>query len=776
MRFYENAPTLIAEQDQFEKDMIDFSAGVINPVKFKAIRVAHGVYEQRQEHTYMIRIRCAAGGITPKQLKKVAELGRLYGSGEVHFTTRQEVQVHDVLLQHVIKVIRGLNEVDLSSRGGGGNTIRNILTSPLSGIEPGEVFDVDPYAVALTTRMIHEDDSWNLPRKFKIAMSNSDEDTAFTQTTCLGFIATIKDGQKGFKVYCAGGMGAKPMVGHELLDFIPENKVYQVTKAIKIMFDKHGNRRSKYSSRIKFLWKKLDREAFLKLFNEEYDLLKNDESLNLDIQEIVNDGNDPNIAVESVDSVEFELWKKRYVLDQKQPGLSTIKMPLCLGDLLTEDAYVLCDFLDQFGDNTIRCDRAQNMRLRNIPTKYLGNVYNIVNSMSHTLVEHAPFIANMINCTGAQTCKLGICLPRGLSTELRDRLIDSDLNLDAIPEFRLNMSGCPNTCGMHHIADLGFFGKIGRKDGKIYPAYNILAGAKVAAGKTEYAKKVSDLPAHAVPEFVYRFLKHYIEEKEEYSSYIDYLEAEGNDLIQSISEELKEVPDYDEDQQFYIDFGAKRPLRLDDMGAAECSAGMFDMINVDKKNIETIIKGLTTSETVEADLYKMMFHTARMLLVTRGLDATTQQQAFAYFEKHFVVTELVDIGYKDLLVEAKNKNTSYLLENQSRVETLAQAVLALYKSMDDSLRFKQTPKQQANEKTDNITALLKDYRGVACPMNFVKTKLVLETMSVGQQLEILLDDGQPILNVPNSVKLEGHTILKQEQDAAGHWRVLILKK
>ncbi len=173
MRFYENAPTLIAEQDQFEKDMIDFSAGVINPVKFKAIRVAHGVYEQRQEHTYMIRIRCAAGGITPKQLKKVAELGRLYGSGEVHFTTRQEVQVHDVLLQNVIKVIRGLNEVDLSSRGGGGNTIRNILTSPLSGIESGEVFDVDPYAIALTTRMIHEEDSWNLPRKFKIAMSKT---------------------------------------------------------------------------------------------------------------------------------------------------------------------------------------------------------------------------------------------------------------------------------------------------------------------------------------------------------------------------------------------------------------------------------------------------------------------------------------------------------------------------------------------------------------------------------------------------------------------------
>ncbi|RAP30824.1 sulfite reductase subunit beta (hemoprotein) [Candidatus Marinamargulisbacteria bacterium SCGC AG-343-D04] len=775
MKFYENAPTLIAEQDQFEKDMIEFAGGAINPIKFKAIRVAHGVYEQRQEHTYMIRIRCAAGGITPKQLKKVAELGEKYGSSEVHFTTRQEVQVHDVLLQDVIKVIRGLNEVDLSSRGGGGNTIRNILTSPLSGIEEGEVFDVDPYAISLTTRMINEPDSWNLPRKFKIALSNSDEDTAYTQATCLGFVAAIKEGQKGFRVYCAGGMGAKPMVGHELIDFIPENRVYHVTKAIKIMFDKHGNRRSKYSSRIKFLWKKLDRNEFLKLFYEEYDQVKDDDSLNLDIHEIVNEGIDPQISVESVDSVEFELWKKRYVSAQKQEGLSTIKMPLCLGDLESKDAYVLCDFLDQFGDNTIRCDRAQNMRIRNIPSKYIGNLYNIVKSMSHTLVEHAPFIANMINCTGAQTCKLGICLPRGLSTELRDKLMHSDLNLDAIPEFRLNMSGCPNTCGMHHIADLGFFGKIGRKEGKIYPAYNILAGAKVGAGKTEYASKVSDLPAHAVPEFVYRFLKHYIEEKEEYSSYHEYLEKEGVELIKEISAELKEVPLFEEDQSCYIDFGAKRPLRLDDMGAAECSAGMFDMINVDRKQMETRIKGLDDVSDVEEELYRILFHTSRMLLVTRGLDASNEQQAFAYFEKHFVQTELVDISNADLLQEAKKGQKSYLKENKQRVIKLAEDVMALYKSMDDSLRFKQSPKQNVAEEKDVVESIKKDYRGVACPMNFVKTKLVLETMSVGQQLEILLDNGAPIENVPNSVKLEGHSILRQEQSSEGHWSVLIKK-
>jgi sulfite reductase (ferredoxin) len=781
MKFYESPATLFAEQDKFELDVKDYTLGHINPVKFKAIRVAHGVYEQRQEHTYMIRIRCAAGGITPTQLKKVAELGDVYGGGEVHFTTRQEVQVHNVLIQNALHVIRGLNEVGLSSRGGGGNTIRNILTSPLSGIEDGEVFDVDPYAISLTTRMIAEPDSWNLPRKFKIAFSNSAEDTAYTQATCLGFVATIKNGQKGFQVYTAGGMGAKPMVGHLLIDFIPDNRVYHVTKAIKIMFDKHGNRRSKYSNRIKFLWKKLDEVKFKELFYDEYNQLKDNDSLNLDIQPVLNQAKqDIQIQPEQVSSEEFNLFKKRYVTKQKQDGLVAIKLPLVLGDLLRGDADKLCDVLSEFGENTIRCDRAQNMRLRNIPEAYIGNVFNIIKQLEYTLVDHAAFIGNMINCTGASTCKLGICLPRGLSDALRDKLSNSDLNLDAIPEFRLNMSGCPNTCGMHHIADLGFFGKIGRKDGEIYPAYNILAGAQTGAGITKYAQKEGDLSAHAVPEFVYQFLTHYIEEKEEYESYEAYLAAEGRDLIKELCAQLKEVPTLAEDSSYYIDFGAKRRMRLDDMGTAECSAGMFDMINVDKRIIESIIKEFPEKNFDAESISKIMFHSSRMLLVTRGLDATKEEQIFSLFGKHFVQVELLDIKFLELVNKAKEKDTNYLLAHIDEVLELSQAVRDLYKNMDDSLRFKVAPKinqekEEKEEKEENVDVLEKDYRGVGCPMNFVKTKLVLETMQVGQQLQIFLDDGAPIQNVPNSVKLEGHKVLSQDKQEQGYWKVLIEK-
>ena len=646
LTFYQIPNTLYAEQEQFAKDIEEFKKGNINPIKFKAIRVAHGVYEQRQPDTYMIRIRCTTGGVTPKQLKKVAELGEQYGNGEVHVTTRQELQIHDVLIDEVMPVIKGLNTVNLSSRGGGGNTIRNILTSPNSGINPEEVFDVEPYAIALSSKMINEGDSWNLPRKFKIAFSSNKNDTAFTQATCLGFVADIQDGQKGFKVYCAGGMGAKPLVGNLLYEFIPDTQVYQITKAFKIFFDKHGNRKSKTTSRIKFLWQTLKREKFVELFTNYYHEIKNNDNLQLNIVPLENKlAENINLEKEKpCDLEKFEIWKKRYVIEQKQEGLFSIKLPLRLGDLLSEDAYKFADFLKNFGENVIRCDRAQNFRIRNISNEYLPNLFNLISSLKQTLIHLPAFVGNMINCTGAQTCKLGICLPRGLSDAIREKFTNTSLDLDRLNDFRLHMSGCPNTCGMHHIADLGFFGKVGRKNRDMYPAYNVLAGATIGSGITEYAQKCGEIAAHHVPNFVHDFLESYLLKKEDYDTYREYLEEEGFDVLKNLCEKYTHVPLYEEDSSYYVDFGAKNRLSLDEIGTAECSAGMFDMIGVDRKLIKERTKYLSTitdKKEISAILYIILLASARMLLVTRGLDPRTDQEAFKNFKKHFIIAGLV---------------------------------------------------------------------------------------------------------------------------------------
>ena len=222
----------------------------------------------------MVRIRCAGSVITPEQLKKVAEISNIHGASYIHLTTRQEVQFHYVLLDSLVPVIRELKTVGLSPRGGGGNTVRNIMAQEDAGIAEDEAFDVSPYAIALTSRFVAEPDSWNLPRKYKHAFSGSSEDRGYATIHDVGFIAKIKDGQKGFKVYMAGGLGAKPQLAIVAHDFIPESEVYNVSKAAKNLFHKTGNRKNKHAARMRIVLKKLGEEEFLKQYNEELKAVK----------------------------------------------------------------------------------------------------------------------------------------------------------------------------------------------------------------------------------------------------------------------------------------------------------------------------------------------------------------------------------------------------------------------------------------------------------------------------------------------------------------------
>ncbi|NBV43013.1 nitrite/sulfite reductase, partial [bacterium] len=459
---------------------------------------------------------------------KLGEISARYGAHEWHVTTRMETQLHYVDIKDAIAVIDELQTVGLSPRGGGGNTIRNIVNSHNAGVSPDESFDTTPYVVALTDRMIREADSWTLPRKFKISFSSDPKDNAHACFHCLGFIAQIKDGKKGFKVYVAGGMGAKPLLGHVLFDWIPDTQVYYVTRAIKTMFDKYGNRKNKHENRIRFLYEKLGGETFQKYFLDDYNEIIKTPGLELDLPNLDNFGVTPNFPPKTVSGPDFDQWKSRYVFAQKQAGLAYIKLPLHLGDVLNEDSAKLADLLEPFGDNTIRCSTDQNFYIRNIPEAYLGNIYEGLKGI-RTQLDTPRMISNMIACTGAATCKLGICLPRGATPEIQTRLLASRLELDKIPELKIHMSGCPNTCGMHHASDLGFFGKVSRKDGRMLPAYWVVAGAIREEGKTRFARRISEVASHDVPNFVHDLLEVYIPVKDQYASFAEYVDARGEE-------------------------------------------------------------------------------------------------------------------------------------------------------------------------------------------------------------------------------------------------------
>jgi sulfite reductase (ferredoxin) len=242
--FYIIPPTLPQEIDHLESLINQTLRGELEPSALKAHRVPFGVYEQRKDNTYMVRIRCTGGTLTPGQLRVIAQLSQQYGAHSLHITTRQEIQIHDVALENISPTIRRLLAAGLVTRGGGGNTVRNILISPESGVDPLEVFDITPYALALTSRLINEPDSWLLPRKFKISFSKSSADTAFATFNDLGFIAARKDEAQGFMVYMAGGMGSNPQTGHMVHEFLPESDVCFVAEALKRVFDKYGNRKN----------------------------------------------------------------------------------------------------------------------------------------------------------------------------------------------------------------------------------------------------------------------------------------------------------------------------------------------------------------------------------------------------------------------------------------------------------------------------------------------------------------------------------------------------
>jgi sulfite reductase (ferredoxin) len=768
------------EIDELETLVGRFRSGIVTEAELKARRVPFGVYEQRTKGRFMIRIRCAAGIITPKQLRRVADLASRFGSGRLHVTTRQEIQMHDAPLENMVPVIRELSTVGLATRGGGGNTVRNIIASWDSGIAADEVFDVTPHAVELTSRLIALGDSWFLPRKFKIAFSNSASDNAFATANDVGFIATMNGNRRGFRVFVAGGMGRMPQAGQLLHEFVAEDEVFLVAEAVKRLFSKLGNRRNKHSARLRFLWNTLGRARFLEEYQNQRTALEAEHPAPFVPPAWSDTAQAPSEPV-AADELppEFDLWKRRYVMAQRQSGLCSIVVPLPLGDISAEKAALLADSLVPFGANTIRCTADQNLSLRNIPDRYLRHIFKLVRQVSASW-NSPKILAQAVACAGASTCQLGICLSRGALSATLDRLKNSDLDLNGLDDLRLHFSGCSNSCGRHGLADLGFFGKVGHRGPHSYPAYVIVAGARIdAVHGSALAHRIDDISAHDVPDFVVEFLRHYAVRRESFGSFQDYLEKEGEAQIRALCDKYRNVPALEEDPSYYRDWGAQEPFSLAGRGTGECAAGLFDLIDVDLAKVRADRSALKTESdpAVRATILQGLVVTAaRALLITRGVEAATDSDVLDLFERNFVDVGIVAEDFRPVIGAARS-GAQTLAALRDRALAFSQQIEDLYASMDDTLQFHPSPSQKGGENEKKEPAkidLIKDLRGVACPMNFVRTKVALSQLQPGQVLQVLLDEGEPIENVPRSVEAEGHRVLDQTR-VTDHWSVVIRK-
>ena len=823
---YRIPSTLNGDLDYTQSLIDQFKAGEIQAGQLKSNRVPMGIYEQRKNQHYMLRLRCAGGLVTPEQLAKIAFVGHQLSTSHLHVTTRQEIQIHNVDIEDAIPALKKLEKVGISSAGGGGNTVRNMMVDDRSGLTADEEFDVYPYVEELTSRLIAEKDSFTMPRKYKVAIDTSVATANYSYIADLGLQARIKDGQRGFRVLIAGSAASNAHTGWEVFDFLPEKDLYRAAKALKNWFHNYGNRRNRHKARMRYVFYKYGTEEAKRLYLEEFEELKKDGSIDFEAPALPLEHHKPNFPALKAPT-DFETWKRRYA--HKQTNAEGLKenlwyayIPLRHGNNSTDFFAKVAEYLGNYGNDVIRFTKKEQIQVRNIPEEYLTNIYAFFKKLGVYQIDYPVVVTNLTCCTGADTCRLGICLPKGAIDGIAKQLLNSNLNLDAIPDFELRMNGCTNICALATWGDLGFSGRVGRVGDAPYPAYTIWLPVK---GKHEIDLQQGYIAAKKIPAFVEDYLRDVIAEQANYADYYDYVAKRGVNIVKDLIAKYKEVAPYSEEPDTFFDFGDDEKFSLIKYGKAECSAGLFDIIEIDqdtirekRKEVELLMgnipqgvpadlqsDGKQATSKIEKLLHDIVFSENRMLLVTRGLDPRTDEDVYNGFEKEFIAAGIIPQKFKVLTDKARNNES--LIEQKPLIDELADLLNDLYQNMDDSLQFKlpaeKTPVEQvaeektaeekapaeqvseekapaekasAAEETETIVPdVKKDFRGVMCPMNFVKTKIALTPMQSGQILEILLDDGAPIENVPGSVKNEGHTILSTEK-VENYWKVLIKKK
>lgn len=708
-----------------------FQQGQMPPVAFKAYRVPMGVYEQRKGGQYMIRIRLGAGLIRPVELDLMAQLSQRYGNGSLHVTTRQDIQIHDVRLEDTASVMEALLEVGLSSRGGGGNTVRNVGVSPYAGVSPDELFDVTPHVIALTEYLLQERSSFALPRKYKIAFSGSSKDDAFASATDLGFFAKVQDGAKGFEVFAAGGMGSSPRVGIQIESFVPETEIFVVAEAIKQVFETHGDRSNKNKARLRYVLARLGREAFIQTYQERKRAVLNN-GLRGDIPQLRQIITAP-VPLE----VTNDLPQTRLDLrPEKTAGYHTVRLALPLGDVPAEDAVRISDMAKSLDLQYLRATQSQDLLILSVPQTKLSQVDATMKELSVSLQNDLPPI---VACAGASTCKLGLCRSRGLASAIADALKWKVWDrAESLPVIRI--SGCPNACAQHQVADIGFQGRARRVNGRLMPYYDVFAGARLEQGHTELGHRIGSLPAKRVPAFM------------------EAVARQGHDTVETLSQCIQEFATLDDPsvpEDYYVDYDAKEPFSLAGRGAGECSAGVMDIVKADIAQASEALG----QKAVDLDtLSRATLAAARALLVLFGVEARTDQDIADGFNTHLVRAGWVAPETYQLVLQAASGDPGDPL-SRGEVKALVDRIAALHESLDGQLKFQLAPVAAPAETAEPTASDCVDLRGVSCPLNFVKAKLALEQVEIGATVEYWLDRGEALDNVPESFKQQGQEIL-----------------
>ena len=524
-----------SEIDRTRKEIYAYHEGKINEDAFRKFRLENGIYGIRfQKDIHMIRVKIPGGMLNAEQLEMLGEIADVFAVGIGHVSTRQNVQLHWVSLEAVPELLRRLAEVGLNTREACGNTVRNVTACPLAGVSDEEVFDVTPYTTAVANYFIRNPVCQNLPRKFKIAFEGCTTDHAAIAIHDIGARAVIKDidGKqvKGFRIYVAGGLSTMAIEALLLEDFTPVDQMLVTFEAILRIFDRMGNRENMARARMKFIVQKVGHEKFRELVLKErmsvWATRAGDKLWNIVDEEETSPHNEvkPNHDLLTTGDEKFEKWMETNVRPQKQRGYAYVYVTLPAGDITSEQFRELANITRRFTGGKLRTTRTQNLVLRWIQK---GELYNLYTELKRIGIATPGIhrLANVIGCPGADTCNLAITHSHRLALELfREFNNRPDLiHAEDTKDIHINVSGCPNSCGQHHISPIGFYGSAQRVNEKQAPFYTMLLGGEVSDGKAIFGQPVTKVPAKRVGEVVVKLIDTYRAQRDNGESFMQWI-------------------------------------------------------------------------------------------------------------------------------------------------------------------------------------------------------------------------------------------------------------
>jgi sulfite reductase (ferredoxin) len=635
------------EIDVFETELRRFQAGESPEKVFTEFRLRHGTYGQRQERVQMQRIKIPMGMLTLDQLVVLADVAEEYAVGVLHVTTRQDFQCHFIDINDSPNMFRRMAEYGITTKEACGNTVRNVTCCPEAGVCTTELFDVVPHAKAMAYFLLRHSDAQNFGRKFKIAYSGCAEKACgLARMHDLGAVAAIKDGQHGFQVFVGGGLGSLPQQAWLYSDFVPANEMLPLAQAIARVFGRDGEKTNRAKARMKFLIGKIGFDEFKRRVEEERGKLHFDPAWEQQLETALAEYSDHPLKgpseLPAPPSAEYKRWLELNVRPQKQDGYSMVEVFLPLGDISSDQMRGLANALRKYVQSTVRLTVSQNILLRWISNEDLPALHEDLKALQ-IAETGAGKLKDVTACPGTDSCKLGISSSRGLAAVMHEKFSNGMSDLADRSDLKIKMSGCFNSCGQHHIADLGFFGSVQRKGQNSAPVFQVVPGGTTNNNADRYGLAIGKVPAKRVPDTIRRLVEFYDREKQDNETFANVVERVGKVRLKEEIADLAELPTMEENDDFYRD-NRQTWVYHKSVGVGECAGEVVDqaefMLNdADRLQFEATI-ALDEGRTQEAaqKALQAQMKAADALLFTKGLLISDKYDTVAEFRKLFYDT------------------------------------------------------------------------------------------------------------------------------------------